>query len=84
MPRKKESEHPETDEQAMRLAERDRRARKSPSTQAKHFVHEEIEHTKKGEHTVQSAKQAVAIGLSKARKHGIPLKPRGKSTKKAA
>src|SRR4051812_26777780 len=43
-------EHPETDEQAMELARRERRAGKSPSTQAGHFVHEEIEHAKKGRH----------------------------------
>lgn len=77
-------EHPLTDEEAMRLAERDKRAGKAPSTQARHFVHEEMEHAKKGEHTVRNPKQAVAIGLSKARKHGIPLRGKTKSQKKAA
>jgi hypothetical protein len=42
MPRRRKQEHPETDEQAMRLAQRARRAGKSPSTQAGPFVHEEI------------------------------------------
>lgn len=79
--RSKKGEHPESDEQANKLAKRDQKAGKSPSTQAGHFVHEEIEHAKKGKHTVRSAKQAVAIGLSKARKYGIPLPSRGKRKK---
>src|SRR5262249_10459921 len=48
---------------------------KSPSTQAGEFVHEEIEHVKQGKHGARSAKQAIAIGLSKARRAGVKLPP---------
>jgi Family of unknown function (DUF6496) len=55
-----------------------RRARKagSPSSQAGEFVHEEIEHVREGKHGARSAKQAIAIGLSKARRAGVKLAPR--------
>ena len=54
-----------------------RRARKgqSPSTQAGEFVREEIRHVREGKHGAQSAKQAIAIGLSKARRAGVRLPP---------
>jgi hypothetical protein len=48
---------------------------KSPTTAAGEFVHEEIDHVRQGKHGARSAKQAVAIGLSKARRAGIPLPP---------
>ena len=48
---------------------------KRPSTAAGEFVREEIEHIRRGEHGARSAKQAIAIGLSEARRAGIPLKP---------
>jgi hypothetical protein len=48
---------------------------KSPSTQASEFVREEIEHVRQGKHGARSAKQAVAIGLSKARRAGVDLPP---------
>ena len=48
---------------------------KAPSTQAGEFVHEEIEHVKQGKHGARSTKQAIAIGLSKARRAGIKLPP---------
>jgi hypothetical protein len=48
---------------------------KSPSTAAGEFVHEEIEHVREGKHGARSPQQAVAIGLSKARRAGIPLPP---------
>jgi hypothetical protein len=48
---------------------------KSPSTQAGEFVHEEIEHIREGKHGARSAKQAIAIGLSKARRAGVKLPP---------
>jgi hypothetical protein len=57
------------------LAKRDRREGKSPSTQAGEFIREEIEHIRKGRHGARSAKQVIAIGLSKARRAGVPLKP---------
>jgi hypothetical protein len=65
------------------------RTGKSPTTAAGEFVREEIEHVREGKHGARSARQAIAIGLSKARRAGIPLKPpkKGqarKSTRKAA
>src|SRR6187402_938722 len=48
---------------------------KSPSTQAGEFVHEEIEHIREGKHGARSARQAIAIGLSKARRAGVKAKP---------
>ncbi len=68
-------------------AQEDLRKGKSPSTAAGEFVHEEIEHVREGKHGARSPQQAIAIGLSKARRAGIPLKPprRGKkSTKETA
>lgn len=55
---------------------------KSPKTAAGEFVREEIEHVREGKHGARSAKQAIAIGLSKARRAGVPLKPpeRGQSS----
>ena len=50
---------------------------RSPSTQAGEFVREEIEHLRQGKHGARSTKQAIAIGLSKARKAGVALPPRG-------
>jgi hypothetical protein len=52
-----------------------KREGKSPTTQAGEFVHEEIEHIREGKHGARSTKQAIAIGLSKARRAGIKLKP---------
>jgi hypothetical protein len=54
-------------------AKRDLAEGKSPSTAAGEFVREEIEHVREGKHGARSAKQAIAIGLSKARRAGIPL-----------
>ncbi|MBP0583430.1 DNA-binding protein [Labrys sp. LIt4] len=70
-------------------ARKDERAGKSPSTQAGEFVHEEIEKIRHGEHGARSAKQAIAIGLSEARRAGVDLPPpkKGKvkeSTRKSA
>jgi hypothetical protein len=56
-------------------ARKDARQGKSPSTQAGEFVHEEIEHVREGKHGARSTKQAIAIGLSKARRAGVKLKP---------
>lgn len=61
-----------------RTLERARKAKrqgKAPTTQAGEFVREEIEHVREGKHGARSAKQAIAIGLSKARRAGIKLKP---------
>jgi hypothetical protein len=56
-------------------AQEDLREGKSPSTAAGEFVHEEIEHVREGKHGARSPQQAIAIGLSKARRAGIPLAP---------
>jgi hypothetical protein len=50
---------------------------KSPSTQAGEFVREEMHHVREGKHGAASAKQAIAIGLSKARRAGVKLQPPG-------
>src|SRR5262245_17655411 len=57
-------------------ARRDKRQGKSPSTQAGEIVREEIHHVREGKHGARSAKQAIAIGLSKARRAGVKLGPR--------
>jgi hypothetical protein len=64
-------------------AKEDLKEGKSPSTAAGEFVHEEIEHVREGKHGARSPQQAIAIGLSKARRAGIPLAPpkAGKTSK---
>jgi hypothetical protein len=57
----------------LQRAAQDRRQGKAPSTQAGEFVREEIEHIRRGKHGARSAKQAIAIGLSKARRAGVAL-----------
>jgi hypothetical protein len=59
----------------MQRAKEDLREGKSPSTAAGEFVREEIDHVREGKHGARSPQQAIAIGLSKARRAGIPLKP---------
>jgi hypothetical protein len=59
----------------MERAREDAREGKSPSTQAGEFVREEIHHVREGKHGARSPQQAIAIGLSKARRAGIKLKP---------
>src|ERR1700750_1506428 len=61
-------------------AREDEREGKSPSTQAGEFVREEMEHIREGKHGARSAKQAIAIGLSKARRAGVKLPPPKKGT----
>ena len=56
-------------------AKRDLREGKSPSTAAGEFVHEEMDHIREHKHGARSPRQAIAIGLSKARRAGVPLKP---------
>jgi hypothetical protein len=63
------------DRKTIERAAEDKREGKSPSTQAGEFVREEMEHVREGKHGARSAKQAIAIGLSKARRAGIALKP---------
>ena len=52
-----------------------RREGKAPSTQAGEFVREEVHHVREGKHGARSTKQAIAIGLSKARRAGVDLPP---------
>src|SRR5947209_15617744 len=65
-------------------ARRDARAGKSASTQAGEFVRAEIDKVRHGEHGVRNTKQAIAIGLSEARRAGVKLRPpaRGKTSAK--
>jgi len=65
-------------------ARKDRRQGKSPSTQAGEFVREEIDKIRRGEHGARSTKQAIAIGLSEARRAGVKLPPpkRGQVTER--
>jgi hypothetical protein len=56
-------------------ARKDAREGKSPSTQAGEFVREEMDHIREGKHGARSAEQAIAIGLSKARRAGVKLAP---------
>lgn len=63
------------DKSTIKKAEKDKAEGKSASTQAGEFVHDEIEKVRKGEHGVRSAKQAIAIGLSEARRAGVNLPP---------
>lgn len=77
------------EQRTVEKAKADLRAGKSPTTAAGEFVREEIEHIREGKHGARSPEQAIAIGLSKARRAGIPLKPpkKGrvkKSTRRAA
>src|SRR2546428_11766090 len=72
------------EEEAIERAREDEREGKTPSTQAGEFVHEEMEHIREGEHGARSPEQAIAIGLSKARRAGGKLPPpkRGKERTK--
>src|SRR5512144_2492372 len=63
-------------------AERDKREGKAPSTQAGEFVREEIEHVREGKHGARPTKQAIAIGLSKARRASVKLQPPKKGSKR--
>jgi hypothetical protein len=61
-------------------ARKDKRAGKAASTQAGEFVREEMDHIREGKHGARSTKQAIAIGLSEARRAGVELKPPKKGT----
>ncbi len=64
------------EKRTLERAKRDLKEGKTPSTAAGEFVREEMDHIGEGKHGARSAKQAIAIGLSKARKAGIPLPQR--------
>ena len=72
------------EEETIERAREDEREGKSPSTQAGEFVREEMEHIREGKHGARSPEQAIAIGLSKARRAGVKLPPpkRGKQRTK--
>jgi len=75
------------EKETIRRARADAREGKAPSTQAGEFVREEMDHIREGKHGARSTKQAIAIGLSKARRAGVKLSPpkRGSAaTKKKA
>jgi len=63
------------EKQTIERARADNREGKSPTTQAGEFVREEMHHIREGKHGARSTKQAIAIGLSKARRAGIRLRP---------
>ena len=69
------------EKETLQRARADKRAGKSPSTQAGEFVREEIHHVREGKHGARSTKQAIAIGLSKARRAGVKLSPPGRGAK---
>jgi uncharacterized protein DUF6496 len=71
------------DRRTIARARKDKRAGKSPTTQAGEFIHEEMRKIRRGKHGARSAKQAVAIGLSEARRAGVALRPPRKGKAKA-
>ena len=70
--------------ETIRRARRDKREGKSPSTQAGEFVREEMDHIREGKHGARSTEQAIAIGLSEARRAGVKLPPPKKGTASAS
>src|ERR1700751_5321799 len=71
------------EKETIERAKEDAREGKSPSTQAGEFVREEMHHIREGKHGARSTKQAIAIGLSKARRKGFALAPQKKGTTSA-
>lgn len=63
------------EKKTLERAQRDKKQGKSPSTQAGEFVREEMDHIREGKHGARSPQQAIAIGLSKARRAGVKLSP---------
>src|SRR5438034_6891252 len=72
------------DKRTVKRALKDKRAGKAPTTQAGEFVREEIDKIRHGEHGARSPQQAIAIGLSKARRAGVCLRPPKKGRAKAS
>jgi hypothetical protein len=66
------------EKKTLERAKKDKREGKAPTTQAGEFVREEMDHIREGKHGARSSKQAIAIGLSKARRAGVYLKPPAK------
>jgi len=61
------------EKETLKRAQKDKREGKAPTTQAGEFIREEIHHVREGKHGARSTKQAIAIGLSKARRAGVRL-----------
>jgi len=72
------------EKETLKRAAADKREGKAPSTQAGEFVREEMEHVREGKHGARSTKQAIAIGLSKARRAGVHLKAPKRGSASAA
>jgi hypothetical protein len=72
------------EKKTLERARRAKREGKAPTTQAGAFVGEEMRHAKSGKHRVKSRKQAVAIGLSKARRAGVKVPKKRAASKKTA
>src|SRR5262249_61204080 len=72
-----------SEKRTIEKAHKAKRAGKAPTTQAGEFVHEEIRKIRRGEHGARSPQQAIAIGLSKARRAGAGLRPPGRGKAKA-
>src|SRR6266581_8099372 len=72
------------DKRTIEKARKDKREGKAPTTQAGEFVREEIHKIRQGEHGARSPQQAIAIGLSKARRAGVALRPPKKGKAKAS
>src|SRR5437667_12884663 len=72
------------EKETMERASQDKREGKAPTTQAGEFVREEIHHIREGQHGARSTKQAIAIGLSQARRAGVDLPPpeKGKTSER--
>jgi hypothetical protein len=72
------------EQQTLKRARKDRQEGKAPTTQAGEFIREEMHHIRSGKHGARSTKQAIAIGLSKARRAGVKLPPpaKGKTSEK--
>jgi hypothetical protein len=67
------------EKETLKRARRDKRQGKAATTQAGEFVREEMHHARRGKHPVKSRKQAIAIGLSKARRSGVKVPARKRS-----
>ena len=63
------------EKETLERARRDKEEGKAPTTQAGEFIREEMHHIREGKHGARSTKQAIAIGLSKARRAGVKLPP---------
>jgi hypothetical protein len=72
------------EQETIERAHEDAREGKAPSTQAGEFVREEMHHIREGKHGARSTKQAIAIGLSKARRSGVRIPRKGTAAKKSS